>query len=266
MRALMSKFALIVVPIFAATLSSTASAASAAEGDAPIAYSVCAQVPWAAPSLDQQRRHLAPNSRWPTGERADPRFNFEFPFFVVVRSGSISYDQTILSGLWTLSARSARRIGRGCGQPGGRRRTFQISLNGWSADAAFLSANGSIVLDAHPSSGLVQVLEFPGYGRRDGISSRQVVLRQSDAPGCAISTINGEEETSFNNIQGLGLDCDATLGLFQAYAAVPEIDATIGDFACFSGLRAYGGLQITCQSPDTGQTLRMQYFDPSGDN
>jgi hypothetical protein len=262
----MGRSALIVVMLFAVTLSIGASAASAAEGDAPIAYSVCAQVPWVAPSLDQQRRHLAPNSRWPTGERADPRFNSQFPFFVVVRSGSISYDQTNLSGLWTLSARSGRRIGRGCGQPGGRRRTFQVSLNGWSADAAFLSADGSIVLDAHPSSGLVQVLEFPGYGRRDGISSRQVVLRQSDAPGCAISTIDGAEDTSFSNVQGLGLDCDATMGLFEAYMAVPEIDATVGDFACFSGLRAYAGLQITCQRPDTGQTLRMQYFDPSDDN
>jgi len=44
--------------------------------------------------------------------------------------------------------------------------------------------------------------------------------------------------------------------------AVPEIDATVGDFACFSGLRAYAGLQITCHRPDTGQTLRMQLLRP----
>jgi hypothetical protein len=237
---------------------------SSAPAQAPAPFRVCAQLPWRPPSLELQRAHLGRNPRWSPGDRADPSALLDFPFYVRVASGSISYDQRNLYGLWNLSERSYNRIYDRCGQAGGRSRRFIVALKAWSAESAALEDDGGIVIDGHPTGAGVQMLLFPGYGTRSGFANRRVTLRRTDSTGCAISGIGDEPGPSYSNIESTGADCAETLLVVQAFASAGNTDTDAAGYGCVTGLEGYYGRQVRCVSQtDPGRLVRFQYAPTS---
>lgn len=235
-----------------------------AKADVPARYRVCASVSWKKPSRDVQGRHLARNARWSKGDRNSPVFQLDFPFHVRVRSGSISYDQTELSGMWTLTRNAWKTINR-CPFIGGPGRNFGITLRAWTAERSVLTSSGDLIVYAHPQASHLEELLFPGYGNRSGFSGRDVTLVRTDAPGCAISSITSDESSyRYGDVLGIGLDCDATRALVGQVDVADDFDTTVGGFSCASGLQGYSGIQETCVG-GAGQALRMGYYDTSSD-
>lgn len=234
----------------------------AARADVPAIYRVCADVPWNKPSPRAERRHLLTNSRWGAGERADPSFLLDFPFVVRVLSASINTDLTALNGYWTLSARSWRTIDRRCPIPGGSRRNFGVYLKGWAVQRAVLADAGGLTIYATPRPGRFQVLNFPGYNSRSGYSGRRVTLINPGARSCFISSLSVDDDTSYNYLQTVGLDCQETVAVTDALEEAQALDGAFGRLTCASGQVAWGGVTVTCRSPD-GEKLRLRYSDPS---
>lgn len=173
----------------------------------PAVFRTCASVPWSPPSLQDQRRHLGRNPRWSTADRSDPLPALEFPFILRIRSASISYDQSELGGLWTLTRRTPQQLA-GCPQTGGPRRHYVVLVKGWKVERAELSDEGNIVAHGRPVPGRLQVLNFPGYGNREGVVRRHLTLERSDAPGCAISSVAGST-AAYSNIFAPAANCAA---------------------------------------------------------
>lgn len=235
-------------------------AAAPAVADVPAVYRVCAAVPWKAPTLTQQRRHLSRNARWWATDRADPGPMLDFPFIQRIRSGSISFDQDELGGMWTLGRRSARRLAR-CPFAGGPRRNYEVWLKGWQVTHVVLTDDGNLVADGHPAPGQVQDLHFPGYGDRDGSANRSLTLERTDAPGCAISSLQGDQG-EYDELLGIGLSCADVRQLQAELDQSFDWTAPVLGFACAVGDTGYTGQRVRCADA-TGRTLRFGFV--SGD-
>jgi hypothetical protein len=235
--------------------------ATPARANVPAVYRVCATVPWKAPSLEQQRRHLNRNSRWSPADRADPGPALEFPFVIQVRSGSISYDQGQLAGLWTLGKRAAKRLDSRCPFVGGPRRNYEVLLKGWHVTRVELTDVGDLIASGQPQAGQVEALHFPGYGNRDGFIDRTITLERADAPGCAISSIEGESG-SYGDLFGVGMSCADVLQLQGALDVSFDWTEPVLGFSCAEGDSGYSGQRIAC-ADGTGRTLRFGFSDES---
>ena len=230
--------------------------ATRASANVPAVFRVCATVPWKAPSLVQQRRHLSRNPRWSPADRADPGPALEFPFVVQIRSGSISYDQGQLAGLWTLGERAARRLDR-CPFTGGRRRNYEVLLKDWHVTRVELTDAGDLIASGQPQPGQVEALHFPGYGNREGSVRRTLTLERTDAAGCAISSLEGLSGT-YDALHGDGLTCAEVRQLVDALDLSDEWAAPALGFSCAEGDSGYSGQRIAC-ADGAGRTLRFGF-------
>lgn len=229
-----------------------------AQAAVPARFRVCASVEWTPPSLDAQRRRLGRNPRWSEADRADPLPALQFPFIVRLRSGSISYDQGELGGLWTVSRRARSRLIR-CPYPGGPRRNYVVFVKGWRVTRAELADSGEVVAYGTPWPGRLQVLHFPGYGTVQGLGQRRFSLERTDAPGCAIDSI-ASPIANYYDLDGRGIGC-AELRLLQvALDESPDWAGPTQGFTCAAGLSNVVWLRVAC-ADGTGRTLRFSYSD-----
>lgn len=234
--------------------------ATQARADVPAVFRVCTTVPWTAPSLAQQRRHLSRNSRWWPADRSDPGPALDFPFVVRIRSGSISYDEDQLGGLWTLGKRAAKRLAA-CPFVGGPRRNFEVLLKGWHVTHVELTDAGDLVASGQPQPGQVEALHFPGYGNREGSVNRTLTLERADAPGCAISSLEGDLG-EYSELLGVGLSCADVRQLQGELDLSDDWTAPVLGFACAQGDSGYYGERIAC-ADGTSRTLRFGFSDGS---
>ncbi|MBB4662377.1 hypothetical protein [Conexibacter arvalis] len=215
-----------------------------ARADVPAVFRTCASVPWKAPSLAAQRRHLGRNPRWSTADRSDPLPALEFPFILRIRSASISYDQSELGGLWTLRRGTRRALSR-CPQTGGPRRHHIVVVKGWRVERAELTEGGDLVAYGRPRPGRLQVLNFPGYGNREGFVQRRLTLERSDAPGCAISSTTGVV-TRYANVFAAAMSCAEVRAALAEVDEAEEWGALPSGIVCASVDRGYAGERVTC--------------------
>ncbi|HST38422.1 MAG TPA: hypothetical protein VLK58_02885 [Conexibacter sp.] len=244
----------------AAALFGTAAVTSpqTARAALPAVYRVCASVPWREPTVAQQRSHLGRNPRWSPADRSDPAPALQFPFVVRIRSASISTDQMALGGLWTLGRAATRRVAS-CPFTGGPRRNYIVLLKGMAPERATLADDGGIVISAHRQQGRLYALNFPGYGNREGSSTRQVTLSRSDAPGCAISAIENPPAI-YDALLGVGVGCDELHSLQVQLDENDDWRLPAAGFTCAVGARGYGGGRVTC-SDGAGRSVRFGYSE-----
>jgi hypothetical protein len=232
--------------------------ATRASANVPAVFRVCATVPWKAPSLSEQRRHLSRNPRWSPTDRSDPGPVLEFPFVIQIRSGSISYDQGQLAGLWTLGKRAGRRLDR-CPFVGGKRRNYEVLLKGWHVTRVELTNSGDLIASGHPRPGQVEALHFPGYGNREGFIDRSITLERADSPGCAISSLEGDLG-SYGSLLGIGMGCAEMLQLQSELDQSFDWTEPVLGFTCAEGDSGYSGQRIAC-ADGAGRTLRFGFSD-----
>lgn len=246
--------------VLAAALFGTTAVTSpeTARADLPAVYRVCARVPWREPTVAQQRSHLGRNPRWSPTDRSDPAPVLQFPFVVRIRSASISTDQIALGGLWTLRRTAARQVAS-CPFTGGPRRNYIVLLKGMAPERATLADDGGIVISAHPRPGRLYALNFPGYGNREGSSTRQVTLSRSDTPGCAISAVENPPAI-YDALLGVGVGCDELRALQVQLDENDDWKPPAAGFTCALGARGYGGGRVTCVD-GAGRSVRFAYSE-----
>ncbi len=232
--------------------------ATKASANVPAVFRVCTTVPWKTPTLAQQRQHLSRNPRWSPADRSDPGPALDFPFVIRIRSGSISYDQDQLGGLWTLGKRSSKRL-VACPFVGGPRRNYEVWLKGWHVTRVELTDAGGLIASGVPRLGQVEALHFPGYGNREGSINRTLTLERADAPECAISSIEGDLG-EYDDLLGLGLTCAQVLELQGALDHSDDWTVPVLGFTCAEGDTGYSGERVSC-ADGAGLTLRFGFSD-----
>ncbi len=172
--------------------------------------------------------------------------------------GSISTDQFALGGLWTLGRTAARRVAS-CPFTGGPRRNYIVLLKEMAPERATLADDGGIVISARRQAGRLYALNFPGYGNREGSSTRQVTLSRSDTTGCAISAIENPPAI-YDALLGLGVGCDELRSLQAQLDENDDWKLPAAGFTCALGARSHGGGRVMC-SDGAGRSVRFGYSE-----
>ncbi len=251
-----SKRIVTLVALAAVVFGASALEPQRAEAATPVSYRVCADVPWSKPSVAQQRKHLGKNARWPVGDRSNPSFYMDFPFVIRLRSGSISYDQNVLSGMWTLSRGSIKKLNRYCPFPGGRNRDFVVRFPGWSVKAIQRDQQGNLEAVGSTRPGRMQVVNIRGAMDRDGVDPPRLTMTTPDASSCFISAIGNYDDGIYRNISGANVRCQELAALVEVYSNSPKFEGQFGRFTCREGQSGYTGVQVTCFA-DNGAIVRM---------